>query len=79
LDSLNSSLGVTDVSLDNKFGYRVLLGLRFEERFVFEMSFQQANPNYVYRRDFGGNTHSLENIDGTFSVARMSLGYLIKL
>lgn len=79
LDSLQTHLGVTHVSLKNAFGYRVLMGLRFEEQFVFEVSFQQANPDYVYRRDIGTDEYSLENIKGTFAVARVNLGYLFKL
>lgn len=79
LDSLETYLGVTQVSLKNSFGYRILMGLRFEELFVFEVSFQQANPDYVYRRDFSNGEYSLEEIDGTFSVARVNLGYLFKL
>ncbi len=79
LDSLQTHLGVTHVSLKDAFGYRVLMGLRFEEQFVFEVSFQQANPDYVYRRDFDNGDYSEENISGTFSVARVNLGYLFKL
>jgi hypothetical protein len=78
-DSLKTNLDIDVVSLSNNFGYRVFLGLRFDERVVFEMSFQQSNPEYIYRRRLTPDTFSEQRFDGTFSVARVSLGYLIPL
>lgn len=79
LDSLNRTEGVTSVSLSNKFGYRVFIGMRFHELFVFEMSFQQANPDYVKRKQTSPTEYSEIREDGTFSVARVTFGYLLKL
>ena len=43
LDSLKLNLDVDEVQLTDNFGYRIFVGLRFQERIVFEMSFQQSN------------------------------------
>lgn len=79
LDSLKLNLDVDEVDLSKNFGYRVFVGLRFQERVVFEMSFQQSNPDYVYKRRLTENTYSEQRFEGTFSVARVTLGYLIPL
>lgn len=79
LDSLNRADGVTSVTLNDKIGYRIIMGLRFYETFVFELSFHQTSPDFVYRRDFDDNHHSIQTVDGTFSVARVNIGYLIEL
>jgi hypothetical protein len=78
-DSLFRTRGVNEITLNDKFGYRIFMGIRFDEQFVLEMSYQQANPDYVFTRNFGDEYYSVERIDGTFSVARMSFGYLLKL
>ncbi len=78
-DSLKTNLDVDEVGLTNNFGYRVFVGLRFEEKIVFEMSFQQSNPDYIYRRQLAPDKFSIQHLDGTFSVARVTLGYLIPL
>lgn len=79
MDSVFRELGVNEITLSDKFGYRVFMGIRFEERFVLEMSYQQANPDYIFTRRFANENYSVQRIDGTFSVARMSFGYLLKL
>ncbi len=78
-DSLKRTLDIDEVGLTNNYGYRVFVGMRFAEKIVFEMSFQQSNPQYIYKRQINAETFSEQNIDGTFSVARVTLGYLIPL
>lgn len=78
-DSLLAELGVTDISISDKFGYRIFLGLRFQERYVIEMAFQQSNPDYLYRRQLDSQSYGLTRIKGSFSVARITFGYLVEI
>ena len=79
MDSLGSAYGFTEISLNDKLGYRVFIGLRFQELFTFEMAYQQVNPDFVLTRPLGNGTYGVSKYDGPFSVARVNFGYLLKL
>ena len=76
-DSLFRMEGINSVSIGDKAGYRIFMGLKFNQRFLAEVSYYYSTPDFIYQRDLGFRAFSLSFDDGTLSVGRVSLGYII--
>ena len=76
-DSLFLTEGINSVSIADKAGYRIFMGLKFDQRFLVELSYYYTTPDFIYHRDFGVSAFSQGRDDGTLSVGRISLGYII--
>ncbi|MCH9031391.1 MAG: hypothetical protein IIB00_03930 [candidate division Zixibacteria bacterium] len=76
-DSLFLADGINSVSISDKAGYRIFMGLKFDQRFLAEVSYYYTTPDFVYQSDLGPSSFSQGRDDGALSVGRISLGYII--
>jgi len=78
-DSLYTNSGIYKTEIDNKYGYRVIMGFRVREHFSFEFGYQETRPKYL----FWGNSPDGHKIviykDAQLSAVRFTLGYLFSL
>jgi len=78
-DSILTSKQKNSVSLDNKFGYRLIFGLRRSQNWSFELRISDIRNNLVYREDIAPNYYSLQKEKVKLSDIRISFGYLLPL
>ncbi len=76
----NDSLGVPqDIKFGSTFGYRLLMGMRFQHRYSIEVTITEISPSFIYFRDTGLNAFSEEKFSFRANYVKVSLGYLFKL
>ncbi len=78
-DSLNFYDGITQVDLQQAWGYRLILGLRYHRSYSLELAVSEVSPEFkkTSRTENGGETRSYEATHtGTF---RITLGYLFRI
>ncbi|MGH8014624.1 MAG: hypothetical protein ACREBV_00340, partial [Candidatus Zixiibacteriota bacterium] len=70
---------VTEISLDKKFGYRIIVGFRRSQNWSFELRVTDITSSLVYKRDLGPNRYSLQKEKVKLSDIRISFGYILPL
>ncbi len=78
-DSIMALKQISDVEMDKRIGYRIILGLRRFDLWTFEVRITDIRTNLVYRRDLGPNLFSLEKQKIKLSDIGVSVGYLLPL
>lgn len=75
-DSLFANGAIYKTELENKYGYRVIMGFRIREHYTFEFGYQESHPSFM----FWGYSPSGNNFviykDGELSALRFTLGYV---
>jgi hypothetical protein len=78
-DSLNTTEGVTDVDLQQEWGYRIIIGIRYHRCYSLEITMTELTPDFrkTARDESGGGYRTYqETRTGSF---RVSLGYLFEI
>jgi hypothetical protein len=78
-DSILALNQISSVSMENRFGYRVIFGLRRYGTWSFELRISDIRNNLVYRRDLAPNRYSLQKEKVKLSDIRVSFGYILPI
>jgi hypothetical protein len=74
---IDSTIYKTDI--ENRFGYRIFLGLRFKEHFSLELGYQQLKPFFSFWRKNPGGDNQIIYKQGKMSTVRFTAGYVFPL
>ncbi len=75
-DSLFSQSSIYKTNIENKYGYRVIMGFRFREHYNFEFGYQESRPNFMFWGYSPDNHKIIIYKDGKLSALRFTLGYI---
>ncbi len=78
-DSIMTLRQISDISIDKKLGYRIILGLRRFNLWAFEIRLTDIRTDLVYQRNLSPNLFSLEKQKIKLNDVRVSVGYLLPL
>ncbi len=78
-DSLLVNENVTDVSMSSQVGYRVTLGLRFDQNFSVEIGLTDVRPKLLTTKSFSANRSSVYQEQLHLQEVRVSVGYLVTI
>ncbi len=75
-DSLFANSAIHKTDIENKYGYRVIMGFRVREHYTLEFGYQESHPSFMFwGHSLSGNRFIIYK-DGELSTLRFTLGYV---
>lgn len=71
--------GIVDVDMQQKLGYRLTFGVRYNRLYSFEIGIMEIKPNFIFGRRYGDEVYSLQRSQTRFSGFRFTLGYILPI
>ena len=70
---------ISKIEIEDKYGYRFTLGLRVQEKYAFELGFQETRPNFLLYNPLGPDRYNIFYRPSKLSTLRFTFGYVIPL
>ena len=79
LDDFREMYDYVDFSLKPKVGYRITLGLRYQQVYSLELVITEVHPDYLITTSTGTNSYLQRTREVNFSGIKVTFGYLFTL
>jgi hypothetical protein len=70
---------ISKIEIEDKYGYRFTLGLRVQEKYAFELGFQETRPNFLLYSPLEPDRYNIFYRPSKLSTLRFTFGYIIPL
>jgi hypothetical protein len=67
---------ISRIEIEDKYGYRFMLGIRIQEKYNFELGYQEIRPNFLLYSPQDNDRYNIFYRPSKLSTLRITLGYI---
>ncbi len=67
---------ISRIEIEDKYGYRFMLGIRIQEKYSFELGYQEIRPNFLLYSPQESDRYNIFYRPSKLSTLRITLGYI---